>query len=676
LKLEITLAKVRLINLAIEAISADRSNPQRVRELFEAVSEVSADAREAWLSQVCLGDPELRALLDQMVQADHQEHSLLDHPLGLAAGGGSLDTPDLKEGDSVGPYRILRQIGSGGMGVVYLADKGPQRDAEFFAVKILLWSSHDFYQRFLQEQAILSRLRHPNIARLVDSGQTEDRIPYLVMEYVDGQPIHKYCEQANLSAGGCVKLFRQLCAAVIYLHQNLVVHRDLKPGNILVTEDGTAKLLDFGIAKLLPGHQDASSAAKTRAGLMTPDYASPEQIRGGPISTLTDVYALGVLLYELLSGRKPFSEPKAEVHEILRRICEDEPAKPSAAAGRAELRGELDNIVLKAMQKEPSARYASVEQFDADLRSHLDGLPVLAQGNSVFYQAGKFVKRNRASVAAAAIVLISLCAGVIATTMQAGIARRERARAEAQRERANAERRLTQLQKVAQGAVEVYRSADQNSVPKNTKALIAENVRDALLALRGETTLEPRFGPVLDSVSAEVRGYQAADAAAWRVPRGWSALQTEPGQYRVRLDPQVLYQHKPTLSLNSLVAEPVGMVYVTQEFDAVRFRGARVRLTGFLRTARVATQASLGLVATGGEMDASHSSSITVSGTKSWQKHDVVMDIPDTAGIIRIVVALMGTGSAWAANLGFERVSSQTPLTSPRRPQNLSFTAK
>jgi hypothetical protein len=443
-----------------------------------------------------------------------------------------------------------------------------------------------------------------------------------------------------------------------------------------VTEDGTAKLLDFGIAKLLPGHQDASSAAKTRAGLMTPDYASPEQIRGGPISTLTDVYALGVLLYELLSGRKPFSEPKAEVHEILRRICEDEPAKPSAAAGRAELRGELDNIVLKAMQKEPSARYASVEQFDADLRSHLDGLPVLAQGNSVFYQAGKFVKRNRASVAAAAIVLISLCAGVIATTMQAGIARRERARAEAQRERANAERRLTQLQQVAQGAVEVYRSADQKSVPKNTKALIAENVRDALLALRGETTLEPRFGPVLDSVSAEVRGYQAADAAAWRVPRGWSALQTEPGQYRVRLDPQVLYQHKPTLSLNSLVAEPVGMVYVTQEFDAVRFRGARVRLTGFLRTARVATQASLGLVATGGEMDASHSSSITVSGTKSWQKHDVVMDIPDTAGIIRIVVALMGTGSAWAANLGFERVSSQTPLTSPRRPQNLSFTAK
>ena len=362
-------------------------------------------------------------------------------------------------------------------------------------------------------------LRHPNIARLVDSGQTGDRIPYLVMEYVDGQPIHKYCQQAGLSVEARIKLFRQLCAAVIYLHENLVVHRDLKPGNILVTADGTAKLVDFGIAKLLPGHQDASSAAKSRAGLMTPDYASPEQIRGGPISTLADVYALGVLLYELLSGVKPFSEPKAEIHEILRRICENEPARPSAAAGGMELRGELDNIVLKAMQNEPAARYASVEQFDADLQRYLDGLPVLAQGDSMLYQARKFVKRYKGAVAAAAIVLVSLCAGVISTSMQAGIARRERARAEAQaqaaeaartfaeqqrnqaeiqmaeaqRERANAERRLAQLQKAAQGAVDVYRSVGAISVPQNTKALMAENVRDALLALRREDTLEPEL---------------------------------------------------------------------------------------------------------------------------------------------------------------------------------------
>jgi len=671
---------------------------QRVRELFEAASGVPAAARETWLSDACQGDLELRVLVHQMLEADNQEHSLLDHPLGLAAGGGPLDVPALKEGDQVGTYRILRQIGSGGMGAVYLA----QREAELFAIKILLWSSPDFYQRFLQEQAILRRLRHPNIARLLDSGQTGDRIPYLVMEYVDGQPIQTYCEQAGLSADARIRLFRQLCAAVIYLHQNLVVHRDLKPGNILVTAEGTAKLVDFGIAKLLPGHQDASSAAKTRAGLMTPDYASPEQIQGGPISTLTDVYALGVLLYELLSGVKPFSQPKAEVHETLRRICEDEPAKPSAATGRVELRGEVDNIVLKAIRKEPAARYASVEQLDTDLRCYLDGLPVLAQGDSVLYQARKFVKRYKGAVAAAAIVVVSLCAGVVATSVQAGIARRERARAEAQaqaadaartsaeqqrnraeiqmaeaqRERANAERRLAQLQKVAQGAVDVYRSADQSSVPKNTKALMAENVRDALLALRKEDTLEPKLAPLLDSVSAEVRGNRAADASAGQVPQGWSANQSEKGQYRVNVDRQLLFQGKPSLSLRSLVADPSGAVAVTQEFDAGQYRGARVRLSGFLRTASVATQGSLAVVARGGDLDLPQADQVTVSGTHSWQKYEVVMDIPAAAGVIRIGLDLTGRGSLWAANLNFERVSSQVPLSTPRRPQNLSFTSK
>jgi predicted Ser/Thr protein kinase len=635
--------------------------------------------------------------MDQMIDADCREHSLLDHPLGLAAGG-PLDTPALEPGDAIGPYRVLRQIGSGGMGVVYLAEK----DGELFAVKILLWSSPDFYQRFLQEQAILSRLRHPNIARLVDSGQTGDRTPYLVMEYVDGQPIHKYCEQAGLASGARVQLFRQLCAAVIYLHQNLVVHRDLKPGNILVTADGTAKLLDFGIAKLLPGHQDAGSAAKTRAGLMTPDYASPEQVRGGTISTLTDVYALGVLLYELLSGRKPFAEPAAQVHELLRRICEDEPAKPSAASGRLELRGELDNIVLKAMQKEPPARYASVEQLDADLRSHLNGLPVLAQGNSLFYQAGKFVKRNRTGVAAAAIVIVSLFAGVVATSVQAGIARRERTRAqsqaqaaesarafaeqertraetqmaEAQRERGNAERRLAQLQKAAQGAVAVYRSADPGSVPKSTKAMMAENVRNALLALRNEDTLEPRYAPLLDSVSAEVRGNRAAEASAWQVPQGWSAYQSDSGQYRVAVDRQLMFQGKPSLSVLSLVSEPSGSVVVEQEFDAQRYRGGRVRLSGYLRSASLVTQAALVLTADGGGLESPLSGAATISGTKPWQRHDVVMDIPASAGIIRMAVTLTGPGSLWAANMAFERVSPETPLTTPQRPRNLSFTSK
>ena len=683
--------------MIIEAIPADRPHMQKVRELFEAASEVRGAARESLLSRACHQEPELRAVLDQMLAADDREHALLDHPLGLAAGGGSLDVPPLNEGDRVGVYRILRLIGSGGMGSVYLAE----RDAESFAIKIMLWSSPDFYQRFLQEQAILRSLRHPNIARLVDSGQTGDRIPYLVMEYVDGQPIHKYCQQAGLSVEARIKLFRQLCAAVIYLHES---------GGPSRSEAGQYPG-DRGRNRQAGGFRDRQTPAgapgrflcrQSRAGLMTPDYASPEQIRGGPISTLTDVYALGVLLYELLSGVKPFSEPKAEIHEILRRICENEPARPSAAAGGMELRGELDNIVLKAMQNEPAARYASVEQFDADLQRYLDGLPVLAQGDSMLYQARKFVKRYKGAVAAAAIVLVSLCAGVISTSMQAGIARRERARAEAQaqaaeaartfaeqqrnqaeiqmaeaqRERANAERRLAQLQKAAQGAVDVYRSVGAISVPQNTKALMAENVRDALLALRREDTLEPELGPLLDSVSAEVRGYRAADASAWQVPQGWSANQSEPGQYRVNVDRQLLFRGKPTLSVRSMVADPSGSVLVAQEFDARQYRGSRVRLTGFLRTATVATQANLRLVVAGGDLDDPLSHSVTVSGTKPWQKHEVVMDVPEAAGVIRIEVSLIGKGSLWAANLGFERVGSQTPLTEPKQPQNLSFTAK
>jgi hypothetical protein len=670
-----------------------------IRKLFEAASESEGPDREALLREADTKDRNIRKLVEQMLEADACRHPILDQPLGLAAGAPPAPSM-LKEGDTIGDYRILRKIGEGGMSVVYLAESGSER----FAIKNMLVSSPDFFRRFLQEETILRSLRHPHIARLVGSGQTENKIPYLVMEYVDGEPIHHYCKRERLSTHDCIALFRQVCAAVIYLHQHMVVHRDLKPGNILVTSNGTAKLLDFGIAKLLPGHHNAPSASHTSAGVMTPDYASPEQIRGLPVSTLTDVYTLGVLLYELLTGVHPFADGKPEMHETLRRICEDEPAKPSVASGRSEYRGEVDNIILKAMRKEPSDRYASVEQLDADLQRFLSGRPVLAQGASRFYQARKFVTRYRTSVVAAGIVVVSLSGGIIATIHQASVARQERSRAEmqaraaeaarsvaerersraeeqmsaAQHERANAERRLAELQKVAENSIKMYRSMGEGPVPPDTKALIASNTRDLLLTLRREDTLEQGLSALLDSASAEVRGYQIADAtAAWEVPRGWIANQTNRGEYRVGIDHQFLYQGKPSLFLRSLVAEPVGTANVIQQFQAGQYRGARIRLTAFLQTASV-TKAHIAL-GTVGVPENSGGIATTISGTNPWKRYDVVVDVPEDADLIRIVFGMSGSGTLWAANFGLERVSLQVPLTTrelPAKPENLNFNAR
>jgi hypothetical protein len=674
---------------------------ERIRRLFDSASQTDASAVKEFLSRSG-EDPDLIAVIEQMLEADRASHDILDRPFGLELGLHE-DVTGLQEGDHVGPYRILRKLGDGGMGVVYLAE----RDSRLFAVKTMLLPSPGLTDRFLHERAILTRLHHPNIASYVDSGQTENQMRYLVMEYVDGVPINQHCAQRNLSTEQRVELFRQVCAAVNYLHQNLVVHRDLKPGNILITADGRAKLVDFGIAKLLPA---PTSPAHTMSGAMTPCYASPEQIRDGSVSTLTDVFTLGILLYELLTGANPFSDGKTKIHETLRRICEDEPAKPSTVQGHSDLRGEMDNIVLKAIHKQPAHRYASVEQFDADLQRFMVGLPVLAQRGSPWYLASKFIKRYRASVAVTALVFLSLSGGVIGTSLQARIARRERARAEvqaqaaevarkaaeqernraelekaraemqtaaAEREKLNAERRLAELQRVVQKAVTVYQSADRD-VPAGTKALMAENVRDSLLALERESTLDPALASMLALSSAEVRSFQVTDKnAAWQLPLGWSTNQSVVGEYRVGVDRQFALQGKPSLFLTSLVPKPRGWVTVTQQFPAEKYRGKRVRLSGFLQPIGVGG-GNISLVMMSGGTERARGAK--VSGTNSWKKYDIVMDVPETAELIRLVVWLEGAGTLWAANLTFDVVGRQVPLTEgsrpPSGPQNLNFKAK
>jgi non-specific serine/threonine protein kinase/serine/threonine-protein kinase len=371
----------------------------------------------------------------------------------------------------LGPYRLIREIGHGGMGAVYLGVRDDDAFQKRVAIKVLKrgMDTESIVRRFRHERQILASLEHPYIAGLLDGGTTADGRPYFAMEYVEGQSIVDYCDAHRIETRARLDLFRKVCAAVQYAHQNLIIHRDIKPANVLVTQDGTPRLLDFGIAKLLNPELSGHTLAPTAPGLqlMTPEYASPEQVRGDTVTTATDVYSLGVLLYELLAGRLPYRLTSRAPAEIMRIVCESEPIRPSTAVTRIEaepaaeaetgsdaasgatpvskperltsvdverlrrsLVGDLDNIVLKALNKEPSRRYASADQFSEDVRRHLAGLPVIARKDTWTYRTTKFVRRNRAAVVAAAMTLVALVAGIIGTTWQARAARAARARAE------------------------------------------------------------------------------------------------------------------------------------------------------------------------------------------------------------------------------------------------------
>ncbi len=364
-------------------------------------------------------------------------------------------------GERIGPYRLVRELGQGGMGAVFLAVRDDDVFHKRVAVKLLKrgMDTDAIVRRFRTERQILAGLDHPNIARLLDGGTTDDGRPYLVMEYVEGAPLLAYADAHRLGVSARLELFLQVCAAVQHAHQNLVIHRDLKPANVLVTGDGVPKLLDFGIAKLLNPEMAGHTLAPTAPGLqlMTPEYASPEQVRGDTVTTATDVYSMGVLLYEFLTGRQPYRLTSRAISEIVRVVCEEEPPRPSDAVTRAlppaedaadrpttarathqadahrlqrRLEGDLDNIVLKALAKEPARRYGSIDQLAEDLRRHLAGLPVHARQDTFGYRASKFVRRHRGAVTAGAAVLLALVIGLVGVAWQARVARTERQRAE------------------------------------------------------------------------------------------------------------------------------------------------------------------------------------------------------------------------------------------------------
>ena len=360
---------------------------------------------------------------------------------------------DAMIGRRLGPYEIVEQIGAGGMGEVYRAVRADDQYKKQVAIKLVRAGqrSAQILTRFRNERQILASLDHPNIARLLDGGMAPEATPYLVMDLIEGQPIDEYCDNRNLTITSRLKLFLEVCSAVGYAHRRLIVHRDLKPGNILVTAEGVPKLLDFGIAKILDsGEILGLEATATLLRILTPGYASPEQIQGETITTLSDVYSLGVVLYELLTGHHPYRVPNRTPDAILRAVCEFEPERPSAVVLRTatmdghkpeltpamvsavregspeklhkRLSGDLDNIVLMALRKEPERRYASVEQFGEDIRRHLDDLPVVARNNTVGYRARKFVVRHKAAVVAAALVTMTLLVALAVTIREARVA--------------------------------------------------------------------------------------------------------------------------------------------------------------------------------------------------------------------------------------------------------------
>lgn len=431
---------------------------RRIEELFELVADLPQGIQEEQLRQACAGDGLLFEKVLALLNHDRSRGGKIGE---VIEGLSRIPAPEELSftGRRLGAYRVVRELGRGGMGIVFEAMRDDDTYNKRVALKVAARAaySHDFLQRFRHERQILARLEHPHIARLLDGGTTEEGIPFFVMEYVEGVPIHQYAADQKLSIPARIHLFLQVCDAVEYAHQNLVIHRDLKPGNILVS-GGSVRLLDFGIAKLA----DQTDAESTGAGLMaaTPDYCSPEQVRGQPVTTRTDVYSLGLVLHELLTGERAQQADTSSPQALDRSICETSARPPSACAlARGDralarlLRGDLDAMVFTATRKEPASRYASAAALAEDLRRHLEGKPIRARQDNRWYRAARFARRHWMPLAAAAVLVTTLVAGILAASFQAR----------------RAERRFQQVRRIA-GALMVDVHKAIRDLPASTKA--------------------------------------------------------------------------------------------------------------------------------------------------------------------------------------------------------------
>ena len=581
----------------------ESENWARVKQIVNECLDLDAAKRKDHIVEACGGETLLMGEVESLLAS-------------YAEAGDFLETSALEEeqekaqkGRRIGNYQIRETIAQGGMGAVYKAVRADDQYHKEVAIKLIRtgFDSDFLVRRFKAERQILANLDHPNIARLLDGGATEEGQPYLVIEYVQGQPIDEYCDSRKLSTVERLQLFRLVCAAVQFAHQNLVIHRDLKPGNILVTTDGVPKLLDFGIAKIMdpPGTTGAGEATATIARMMTPEYASPEQLRGSAFSTSTDIYSLGVVLYRLLTGHWPYRTASRTLPEIAKAVCEEEPEKPSTAIGRREestepgtraasttpetvsslrnerpeklrsrLAGDLDNILLKALRKEPERRYVSVDQFSEDIRRYLTGLPVIARKDTLAYRTSKFVNRNKAGVAASVLVFLALIGGILATVREARIAREQAEIARAAR--AKAEQRFNDVRKLANSLIfEIHDSIQKLPAALETRKLLLTRALEYLDSLSkdssGDSSLQRELGTAYQRIGllqgnvndANLGNAEAALSSFRKAIANWeAAARANPSNVIDQLN--VAYGHRILSVMYSRAGQPGAREQVDQ----------------------------------------------------------------------------------------------------------------
>ncbi len=497
---------------------------RRISAAFDALCDLAPADRRRGLDELAAGDPASAAELEAMLAADAlAEGALAAGPLGLQSATDEAESEEsesggLAPGVRLGPWRIEDRLGAGGMGEVWAAERADGTFEQRVAVKLLRrgLETDSLLRRFALERRILARLVHPGIARLVDAGSSPDGRPYFVMEHVQGRPITDWARARDLAVEARLELVLATCAAVDFAHRNLVVHRDLKPSNVLVTGAGEVKLLDFGIAKLLEP-EAGSEVTELEGRALTPTYAAPEQIRGEPVTTATDVYALGVLLYEILTEKLPHRRARRPLSELASELERETIERPSNAArsvagARARrLAGDLDNIVVKALAREPERRYPSAAALADDLRRHLEGRPVSARPDTLGYRLGKFARRNRLGVGAAALVVLSLLAGLAGTAWQARRAAENAGRAE----------------RVKRFLVDVFRQADP-TLAQGREWSVREALERGAANLGDELTSDPALQADLDEALAEIhRSLGLPDRAAELAER---ALATREGR--------------------------------------------------------------------------------------------------------------------------------------------------
>ncbi|HEY6847175.1 MAG TPA: serine/threonine-protein kinase [Terracidiphilus sp.] len=495
----------------------------RLQEIFGIAVELAESERSRYLDEACSHDPTLRLRIDSLLQSIEGDTSFQHTVARAAADTIHLSLPSA--GDHLGPYEIAEVLGRGGMGVVYRAIRADDEYNKEVAIKVVAFGllTSEFRQRFLRERQILANLDHPHIARLLDGGTTAEGMPFVVMEFVAGKPIDQYCAQQTFDREARIQLIIKVVRAVEYAHKHLVVHRDLKPDNILITEQGSPKLLDFGIAKALsPDTLINGTQTVDAARLMTPDYASPEQVRGETITTATDVYQLGVLSYLLLVGERPFSTSSASLAELEHIICESLPPAPNLDA-------DLDRILLQALEKDPRQRYSSAESFAQDLERYLGGFPVQARSNSLSYRARKFIYRHKLGVSAASLLLVLIVGFSIGIALLARRLDRERTQAEVQ---------LQRSERVSQLLEDVFGAADPNVAQGRSPS--ARELLDRGMEQVGRTldkepevqaSLYATLGHIYDNLGEIDRAESLMERslAIWRRTFGENSIETAAG---------------------------------------------------------------------------------------------------------------------------------------------------